>query len=353
MMDHRMLAPEVLSRWLATAEASFVPAAIDVDQRTAARQRAQFFAAQNAVGGRPLIVDENPSNHPRGDIVLGWVEEPSQLGSPFLVGRDTDAVNSVLVRAARTRQWGNPLTLWFGRLVGVADVDLTGSARATVDQRVYGFRPVNHVRIPLLPLAIGGPAGMPNDWLVQATSSAIPGDNDRLSVDDRTDSVSDGADGIPEIVLRLTTNADHRPIGSTQPVSLGVARFERISWEEQCSLGFGTTELAPVGGQIAADEDGQLHFRRLTSLTSSAVETIRQSLLAIRGEKRIWPLAEWSGDTHCRIINFAAARILACDTDPESGLRIVLQPCLLQTSTALVRASSPRNPWLGKIFLTK
>ena len=94
---------------------------------------------------------------------------------------------------------------------------------------------------------------------------------------------------------------------------------------------------------------------------ASAAETADalplQALLAVRGQPRIWLLGtELPSATEVPVLavgDFLAACVVDVDEDVDGRLTIHLQPCLLQTATAMVRAGQRRNPWIGKLVLNR
>lgn len=58
------------------------------------------------------------------------------------------------------------------------------------------------------------------------------------------------------------------------------------------------------------------------------------------------------------IVGFVAGTIVDCTRDSDGSLLLVVQPCVLQTPTALVAGVVnndviPRNPWIGKLLLNR
>jgi hypothetical protein len=333
-------------------------------QVAAARDEATRYAARNPVLYRPISLATNRRNFRDGDVNIGWVEDPRDLACEMTPPNGAGPVNSVSVRGAQTRHRGNPVSLWFGRAVGFAHMDVLAAARATVDQRLYGFRPLGTVQAPLVPVLVEctdaelAQHGR-NNW-----PRPIAGrreDNDRFSVDVRSGDIQLGSDGIPEFTMLIGRSKWNKSRAETRR---GIARVLMIDGEQsddariqrQILSGLNTDDLVSFGGQFALTEEGRL------GVTEAAVNTLqlaelRQSLLAIRGQKRAWPLGARSpdstGDTQCEVTGFAAGCVIDCRQESNSSLAIVVQPCWLQTCTALTRQGEERNPWIGKLMMTR
>ncbi len=107
---------------------------LTVRQDARTRQHALQFAEMNLVRG-PMRLAANWGNEVNGDLVTGWVEDPTMLGAPMEPWNGQSPINSLLVRVESTAERGQALSLWASRMFGFADVDMVVKARATVDQR--------------------------------------------------------------------------------------------------------------------------------------------------------------------------------------------------------------------------
>jgi len=337
-----------------------------------ARQRAIRFAAQNGVAGKPLLLAANGTNDPHGDLVVGWVEDPTSLDSEFMPWTGTGPVNSLRVQAARSHLRGNPLARWFGRILGASDTDVVASARATVDQRVYGFRPVGHVRAPLVPIMLSFVEASVRT--PHGSTSTVPGSADRYTVDPLSGDVRPGPDGIAEIALRiglveessagsaadLAADPTANPAvqaGNAFLLSLDGRGPDYALLQEQIVQGLTAEHLEALGGELALDRDGRLRLFGIDLWNAAQLNKVGQMLLDVRGQKRIWPTgtrsADRSDNSGCEIEGFMAGSVVDGYLETDTCLTIVVQPCLLQTCTALVGTGKDRNPWIGKLVLDR
>jgi len=370
------------------------------------RKAAAHHAAQNRAMGRPIKLDLNGKNDPRGDLVIGWVADPTDLESPLVPVQKAGRANSLAVQISKTRERGNPVSLLVADGLGMKGVDLNVLARATIDQRVAGFEPAGHVNVPLAPVAIE-PRGR-SGWFRQVVRPA-GGDNDRYRVDYRTGAIAGGGDRIPEVTLRLSprrqaghdedNHDDRRDKGKGRRPDKDIrhggdddrddgnrddhdadrdadrrrrtsARWVRVSREpppaehlaELFRRGYDRRDLAEAGGRVHVGQR-LIAYQGREHRPGQWREQLRRALLGIRGEKRVWPLVidyavkneprGGEGDFAWVVTTgYVAAVVVDCQFDGD-GLLITLQPCLLQTSTAITGKGETGNPWIGKLVLTR
>jgi len=331
-------------------------------QRVArARERAARFAAHNGVAGKPLLLAANETNDVHGDLLVGWVEDPTSLDSPLVPWTGTGPVNSLRVQATRSHLRGNPVAMWFGRILGASDTDIVATARATVDQRVYGFRPMGHVRVPLVPMAILCFDGA-DVQTSQTPKPVAPGSADRFTVDPLSGHVRRGRDGIAEIELRVCLVAESPTdsaarAGNASLLSLNGRGLDFALLQEQIARGLTAEDLENLGGELALDHDGRRRLAGIELWNTGQLNKLGRALLDVRGQKRIWPTgrrgSDWGNSAACEIEGFLAGSVVDAYLETDSCLTIVVQPCLLQTCTALVGTGRDHNPWIGKLVLDR
>ncbi len=315
---------------------------LTVRQDVRTRQHALQFAEMNLVRG-PMRLAANWENRVNGDMVTGWVEDPTRLGAPMEPWNGQGPINSLLVRAQSTAERGQALSLWASRMFGFADVDMVVEARATVDQRVYGFRPAGHVTVPMVPLMI---PPMDKSGQVQ---------RDHFSVDPKTGHVKAGRDGLDEMTIRLGQprhDGSAAVHGSSENVGQ-IVRFGRPASsrdvQRQIRQGLSHDDLRLVGGAIVYQGVAQ-QATAMAEPSAASLAELHRALCDIRGKKRIWPVSDPQTGS---IAGFTTGCVVACEKTEAGTLELVLQPCVLHTCTALVRAGEPRNPRIGKIVLTQ
>jgi hypothetical protein len=90
--------------------------------------------------------------------------------------------------------------------------------------------------------------------------------------------------------------------------------------------------------------------------SSADLNRICQGLLRTAAQPRIWPIganvSTALGRPAVGIVGFVAGSVVECRTQ-GNDLVIVVQPCVLQTPTALTDPSAQRNPFIGKLLLNR
>jgi hypothetical protein len=307
-------------------------------------QAGTFFAANSPAILQTTGVDP--------DVVAGWCEDPTSPGAPFTPCTGTGPVNSLFVRGVQRRSNGQAVVLWFGRLFGVGSAEPAAAAIATMDQRIYGFRASDLVPVPLMPLLAPATAPWPGGGAGTAGNLA-----DNYSVAPRTGAVSTGADGVAEITLFVPLAGGSVPSGQAAASWFWSAAipmdFEWLGL--QVTEGFENVDLMGIGGEMALGPDGTLLLPTAPAPNAAQADTLLASLLAIRGQKRIWPrgsLVTVGGQPLCQVTGFVGGCVVDCSRSANC-LTIVVQACTIQTCTGLLRSGMARNPWIGKLILNE
>jgi hypothetical protein len=334
----------------------------DADPETlldAARQAAVSIAAENRVAGSPVRLDATPGS----DIRFGTVIDDPETGRPVFL--ETDAQPStVLVTAQAVRRRSNAIALFFRSLTGVAHADVMAQAGATIDSAVIGVRPLPGSCVPALPLGIlaSDPAGSRDDtWQRQI----IRGEGeDQYGFDETTHRVVERPDGIREIVLRWVATAGPSAGVESAPAPQS-ANFQILDIgndlaehhvRPQIADGWSHEDLAPVGGQFILDG-----VPRSIDGSSALLPHLLSAFEAVIGRPRICVLyvedgpSSASGVNRLKATQLIAGRILAIAGENAGEVRIVWQPTVLTTRTALLANSADRhieNPYLWKIHIT-
>lgn len=351
MTSHRMeLKEAATAAALAGAAQLFNPAPSTVaDSAAAARlakatDQASVFFAANSVA----VLNTAGANT---DVLGGWCEDPTVPGAKPTVWTGTGALNALTVRGVRRRTNGQAVVLWFGNLFGMSNAEPAAAATATMDQRVYGFRPLEMLTLPMMPLAVPATIVWPS-----AAPGSSAGTSDLYTVDPRTGAVTAGADGIAEITLMIPVADGEFPSGQTAAtwLSLPTATTNNRWMAMQITDGLDATDLPELGGQFALGADGTLLVAAAASPTAGDADALVTAMLDIRGQKRIWPISAVNPNltVSCQITGFAAGCIVDCSRD-SNVLKIVVQACTIQTCTALLRVGTARNPWIGKLILNE
>src|SRR5262249_36167555 len=125
-----------------------------------ARAEAVRFAAFNRVQGSPLDLQAGPDNAADGDLLFGVIDPPrsrqflatGSLSDPAITF--LEQVNTVRIRAQRTRARGNAARTLLGAAALLPYADVVAEAAAMLDRDVIGFRAVGGRPLPLVPTAL-------------------------------------------------------------------------------------------------------------------------------------------------------------------------------------------------------
>lgn len=321
-----------------------------------ARNRANDIASGNRVAGQPVNLEES------GSIRIGRrIDNPSSGRVNFV--ETTNRPNSVRVIAHRSRRNGNPIALFFRQLTGQSSGDVSCRAEATIENRIVGFRPLEHLPIPVLPIAI-----LETDSISQRTDTWQVAIEQRLGadqfrLDEKTGQVVRGADGIPEITLRFEGDEktdEKRNVLLIAPQS----RWQRVRWRRAIKSGWTRDDFAKRNAEISLPRSEEQVLRFFTTrLTNHRFAELFDTVL---GQCRIVFLTRncsESDDSHFDSVNchrVVAGRVMDVRIGNNGSFELVFQPGVLTTPTAIlsddVKSSSEksfaRNRYIYKLRLT-
>jgi hypothetical protein len=294
---------------------------------------AQKFSYDNYAGNVPLSLLSNPANSASGDIVCGYLSNPSDLSQPLDLN---PYPNSVQVRVRRDDTANGPLSLFFARVAGVNNESLTAMATATFKDRINGFS----IHTPgtntckLLPYALDV-----NTWN-QVLVGAGP---DNWSRDPSTGAVTAGSDGIHECKLFPISNGNGSswnslPPGNFGTINIGSAANSTAVLVRQILYGPNADDLSYYpNGRVQIDPDtGTLLMNGNTGVSAGA----KDALTSIIGQPRIIPLyTSVSGpgnNAEYTIVAFAGITITEVVlTGSLSSKHLTIEPCFCVDTNAL------------------
>ena len=124
------------------------------DEIDLARAYAIQFAAANKVCKAQPVVNSNSSNNPAGDVVVGYLSNPSDPNAAMDY-TNSDLFNAVQVRVRRTTASNGEVPFFFARALGVNSIGTETDATAALMKNFRGFRsPGNGGKLQLLPFAL-------------------------------------------------------------------------------------------------------------------------------------------------------------------------------------------------------
>lgn len=337
-----------------------------VERMAEARRAAQAQAARNYVRGRPLLLDGNLTNQNYGDVVFGRLDAPRSqvfVTAPVdVTSPDPQIVtmNAIRVRADQSQSHGTAVALFLGPLIGQGTIDVRDYGTALFDRDVVGFRPWGVPNVPMVPLAVfSDPTGTgERSWQYQVE---LMNGTDDFAFDRLTKSFAPGSDSLHEMELLIALDAAQLADANVTILNLGAT--DGTKFASQVTDGISGADLAGVGGQILLDdmqqellpgeEVGPPEGSGDLDLLRAALDTLRA-----RGEARVWPLyTSFNAITgEIQVTGFVAARVVEVGAvNPGRPLRVVLQPAVMASSTALTDAArrmagtASVNPYVGKI----
>ncbi|MFN0199669.1 MAG: hypothetical protein ACKVT0_23185 [Planctomycetaceae bacterium] len=341
-----------------------------------ARQAAGDVARQNQVAGQNMSLDLSET----GDVRFGRLVRQKESNQVMFLETD-NRPSTVVVTAFRNRSRNNPVAILFQELVGESTGDVAARAEATWSNRIVGIRPQDDLAAPVMPIAIleKDASGKQQNW-VRQIEEFQGADHFRYDVDKK--SVVLGKDGLPEMTLEWKLpNAEAKSSASNPTVRLGSGfdPAEAVSRQNYFLLQLGRADEHNVSvrqmkaGWESRDLQSQKGELRLNPQTvdvwgkSQLAQAELRVLSATVGECRIFclyqPLTQtgFSKLTRIRLTRLVGGRIMSVSQATDRNVRIVVQPSIVITRTALLAAAPgdeadcnvPPNPYIYKIHITQ
>lgn len=338
-----------------------------------ARSEALRIARQNRVASRPVMLDSAAD----GDVRIGRLIHDDQSRTIFL--ETSHQPTTVVVNAEHSRDRQNPVVRLFDGWSGESGADVVARAEATVDHHVVGYRPLYGIPIPALPLAILKSAADDDPTPTWEREIEQRQGSDRFGIDPKTGQVIAQPDGIPEIVLcdfgpppaappsdtgRPGRQPDRqRPSADTagpddpqngtgeegsRRSSSPPAERKRNVYAFALNRRASTADIArqfhsgwtagdlPSGTEVLRIDRGPHVFPALNTLGGAITDALR----AVTGQQRIVLLFDGvsvgRGTARVNCVSAVAGRVMSVDTAAGNGCRIVFQPTVLTTRTAVL-----------------
>ena len=354
----------------------FDPAALKMKACFAAAR----IANENIVAGQPLFLDTSTNR----DVRFGRLTTDPESGEKLFEEVDgRDEPMTVAVNARRTTDRDSAVPLPFRTLYAVTDADVVAIAEASLDFHVRGLRPSDQSPIPTLPLAILAQT-LPGQDSSPETSSATDGSQqqlgqpspsgqptasswmrdveqrnglDRFGYDASTGTVTQAADGIPEITLR-TASRSGDPTSNAFVLNL-VGDLTMDQLRRHVSEGWSADDLQPLGGELLFD-GGSLMLAGMRGVDSNALATPLRTVL---GQSRVVFLYDREvGDARAsaaslHISGMVAGRVMSVREISSSECEIVFQPSVMATRSAVTAANgseavTQKNKYVANLRLT-
>lgn len=270
-----------------TADAAALAAVWDYGKRMAngedfthseqdARENAQYFATNNAVGNVDPVIDQNLDNSTDGDMVFGYIDDFYNPAMTYGTATQSNPYNAVRVLVRRDGELNGEAPMFFGRVFGLNGAGLHAEATAALCRDVKGFTvPHSGQNIDLLPYALDLQTW--NGWMAGTTGT------DAWTWDTEDKQIRSGADGWLEV--NLFPQGTGSP-GNRGTVDIGGSNNSTADIARQIIFGISDEDLAHHGGSLVFDSDGKLYLNGDTGISAG----VKDELADIKGLPRIIPI---------------------------------------------------------------
>ena len=300
----------------------------------------------------------NDSLIDRDNIEIGYQAGNAQEGS-YPILSDTLTPNYVAIKTGTKTTNRQSSGLMMANATPNGFVSTSAFAVARLDNNIKGFKASSTVPIPIAPFAIPDlkEQTVAGCWSTEIESSD---GQDTLAWLSGKNHITKESDRIPEIILTLKKDQLQPVAGYLIPVEFASCqKDDRRSHDVLLRTGFNSQDfLYPTRPMLQFPCKGSV-----STLQDESQNTLAAGFQELVGKVRIFPIiligqihANEKSDQQSNTVTFerpVAARIMHVDSK-ESETRIVLQPCVLSTSTAIVTANgnlNTNNPYIWKIRL--
>jgi Flp pilus assembly protein TadG len=293
-----------------------------------ATTKASQFAALNYVGNDPPTLAGD-------DVVVGYMENPSNPNGALVTTPAGSLPNAVEVRVQRTSAQNGKVPFFFARAIGFDDTDLNAKATAAFISTFSGFQaPADGSNLNILPYALD-----------IETWNALPTDGtDIWTYNPSTKTVSAGADGVKEV--NLFPQGTGSP-GNRGTVDIGSSNNSTADIARQIVDGISESDLAYLGGSIQFDDTGVLHLNGDTGISAG----VKDELASIIGKPRLIPIFSSvvgpGNNADYTIVKFVGVRVLDVKlTGSMSSKRVTIQPCNVVAKGGIYQAGASTTEYV-------
>jgi Flp pilus assembly protein TadG len=299
-----------------------------------ARTKAVQFAALNPVQTMAPVVDTNTSNSTSGDIVVGYLSNPSDPSAPLNTQYPNQS-NAVQVQVRKTLASANGgVPYFFARVLGLTSQDMQASATAALINNVGGFQtPSNGGNIQILPFALDK-----ETW----DNLLAGGGDDNWTWDSANKRVVSGSDGTREV--NLYPQGTGSP-GNRGTVDIGGSNNSTADIARQIVYGISPQDFQALGHPLTFNSDGNLFLNGDTGISAG----VKDELASIIGQPRIIPIFQQvqgpGNNAMYTIVEFAGVRIVDVNlTGKMSSKRVIIQPAAI-TALGAIPGGATQTSW--------
>ena len=294
---------------------------------SAARSSAVSYAQSNRVCDAFPAVSPNNTNDPNGDVVLGYLSDPSNR-SQKLDTSNPALFNACQVTVQRTASENGLVKTFFGRVLGYNGVPELARATAVVSSSVSGFQATAESGNPMvLPFAMEQ-----TKWEIFMANDGRCGCTDGLKFQQSNHGIYSGTDGLREMRLYPLSNGASGNFGT---VDIGGANNSTADLERQILHGISAADMQALGKPLKLGLDGTMTLNGDTGISAA----VKDELLAIRGQPRAIPLySKVTGNGNnatYTIVGFVGVRVM--DVNLTGTPKYVkVQPAGVMDRTAII-----------------
>jgi Flp pilus assembly protein TadG len=287
-----------------------------------ARSAAVSFAASNRVGAALPSVDSNSSNSSDGDVVLGYMADPSVPGATLDFSNPL-LFNAVQVRVRKHSNKNGLVESFFSKVWGNPGEPLAARATAVMSSSIVGFKVTSESgNADVLPFAVKKSA-----W--DALLAGSGADDFKY---DSTGAVVSGSDGILELNM---FPVDNGASGNSGTVDIGNSNNSTADLTRQIRYGVNSSDLAYIGGALQLGADGTLVLNGDTGISAG----IKDDLESIKGKPRsicLYSTVAGNGNNAMyTIVGFAGVRIMKVKLTGNPKY-VTIQPAAVVDAAAII-----------------
>ncbi len=287
-----------------------------------ARSTAVTYASSNRVGASLPSVDSNSSNDSGGDVVLGYMSDPSNP-SASLDFSNPLLFNAVQVRVRKHADKNGLVESFFSRLWGNQGEAVAARATAVVSSSITGFKVTSESgNSDLLPFGV-----KKTTWDAMIAGSGA----DAFKVDS-TGAVVSGSDGILEMNMFPVDNGSS---GNSGTVDIGNSNNSTADLSRQIRYGVNSSDLAYIGGSLQLGSDGTVQLNGDTGISAG----IKDDLESIKGRPRticLYTTVSGNGNNAMyTVVGFVGVRIMKVKLTGNPKY-VTIQPAAVIDASAII-----------------
>ncbi|HUY36333.1 MAG TPA: pilus assembly protein TadG-related protein [Pirellulales bacterium] len=293
----------------------------------------QYAALNHVCGSAPSLAT--------GDVVVGYMADPTQPGGTIDTSANQNGFNAVQVTVRRSSSENGKVPSFFGRVFGSQGESTSASAIAALLNNFGGFQAPStnggNTNLMILPYALD-----------QLTWNALQAGDTTVTTDvwnyNTSGQVVSGSDGIREVNLF--------PQGTGSPGNRGTVYIGNAKGTadlvQQILYGISPSDLAVYGGQLKFDSSGNLYLSAKPGISAGT----KSALASIIGQTRLIPIfASLTGNganASYDIVMFVGIRVMDVNlTGSMSSKHLTVQPALVYTRGGIPSTSSSTRQSYG------